>query len=176
MSTLVNKMHHDLSRWSQAWSVLEAASSLAHLSDRWNFNHAQTITSASLLLEDVGHPLVSIPYEVSNSLKIDDNNKIVLITGANMSGKSTILRSVAVNIILAEAGARVKAKRFLFPQCVLYSCISPRDSLKEGSSRFHAEVSRIKKVTDHWRKNKELCIFFIDEIFVLKEKRKEGLT
>tara|TARA_B100001750_G_C15497060_1_gene594857 strand:- start:358 stop:2112 length:1755 start_codon:yes stop_codon:yes gene_type:complete len=165
VSILVNQIKEHSPKWIEAWAHLEAMSCLAHLSERTLFNHAQIIASPNLELVDFGHPLIPDNADVQNSINIGDTNNIVLITGANMSGKSTLLRAVSMNMVLALSGARVKAKFFTLPESNIITCISPRDSLTDGSSRFHAEVARIKKITNCWEDNNKFSIFFIDEIF-----------
>ena len=164
-SSLLLKLDSHIKRWVYSWSMIEASACFAQLYDNRLYKHADICRSSNLIIEKMGHPLLSNRYEVLNSISIEGDTKVALISGANMSGKSTILRSIAINIILAQTGARVKAKKFIIPIGMLYTCISPRDSMEDGSSRFNAEVQRIKRISEHWKSNNSFFFFFIDEIF-----------
>lgn len=98
---------------------------------------------------DVAHPLMSASTRVSNTIKIAKSPAIVIITGANMAGKSTFLRTLAVNLILAMNGSRVCASSFEFAPADILSSIKIQDSLSKNESYFYAEISRLKHIVDH---------------------------
>jgi DNA mismatch repair ATPase MutS len=112
--------------------------------------------------ENMGHPLISIKNRVSNSIKIRDN--ICIVTGSNMSGKTTLLRTVGINLVLAYSGAPVCASSFSCSLMDIFTSMRINDDLNGGISTFYAELLRIKKIIDHSKK-KQNMIYLIDEIF-----------
>jgi DNA mismatch repair ATPase MutS len=111
----------------------------------------------------MGHPLLSESERVLNDMHLDVRQSIMLITGANMAGKSTFLRSLGVNVVLALSGAPVCAKEFNCPLIELRSGMRTADSLKEHQSYFYAELDRLKSIMDDLRQGKPLLIL-LDEI------------
>lgn len=111
----------------------------------------------------VGHPLLRPDECVTNEITLGDQQSILIITGANMAGKSTFLRTVGVNVVLALAGAPVFAKSFSCPIISLRSGMRTADSLKDHQSYFYAELDRLKTIMDDLRSNKPLLIL-LDEI------------
>jgi hypothetical protein len=96
--------------------------------------------------EQLGHPLIPAAQCVRNDLVLDRERPLILVTGSNMSGKSTFLRAVGVNAVLTMAGAPVCARRLLLTPCALGASIRIQDSLREGSSRFYAEITRLHAI------------------------------
>ena len=113
--------------------------------------------------EGMGHPLIKRNVRVVNDFSIDHAGEIVIITGANMAGKSTFLRTVAVNLVLAMAGAPVCAKRFTFTPSAIFSSMRTSDSLSENESYFYAELKRLKRLKERIEKGEKL-FFILDEI------------
>ena len=111
-------------------------------------------------VEDLCHPLISQDFVVGNSFS-PGTKKVILITGSNMSGKSTFLRAMGVNYCLANIGAPVFAKRFHFKPMTIISCIRVSDSLRDGQSYFFAEVQRMKKIIN--KAGRGPLFFLIDE-------------
>lgn len=111
----------------------------------------------------IGHPLLSSRC-IKNSFSLKGNNKIALITGSNMSGKSTFLRTVGVNMILAYSGAPVCAGKFSCGIMNLYTCMRTKDNLEESISSFYAEILRIKQLIEAAKRG-ERIFFLLDEIF-----------
>ncbi|MEF9933991.1 MutS-related protein [Clostridium sp.] len=112
--------------------------------------------------EDVGHPLIDNNIRVTNNAHID--GKILVITGSNMSGKTTYLRTLGINLILAYTGARVVASKFKCSHMDVVTSMRISDNLEMGISTFYAELLKIKKIIDASKENKPM-IFLIDEIF-----------
>ena len=112
---------------------------------------------------DLGHPLLSIDECVPNDLHIGKEQSILIITGANMAGKSTFLRTAGVNLVLALTGAPVFAREYSCPIINLRSGMRTADSLKDHQSYFYAELDRLKSIMDELRSNKPLFIL-LDEI------------
>jgi hypothetical protein len=112
---------------------------------------------------DLGHPLLPAATCVPNNIVIQGTTRVLLVSGSNMSGKSTLLRTVAVNVVLAMAGAPVRASRLRLSPLQVGASIRINDSLQEGSSRFYAEITRLRQIVDVARGNPPL-IFLLDEL------------
>jgi hypothetical protein len=114
----------------------------------------------------LGHPLIPAGQRVTNDLALEGLGRILLVTGSNMSGKSTFLRTVGVNLCLAQAGAPVCATTFEWSWSRLVCCIRIDDSLEAGLSFFYAEVKRLKAILDATQdRTGPPVMFLIDEIF-----------
>jgi DNA mismatch repair ATPase MutS len=137
-------------RWLEAVGQFEAISSLATLAHdhpHWAFpkiEPAENIIAAVQL----GHPLLDDARCVSNDITVGPPGSFVLVTGSNMSGKSTLLRAVGVNVTLAQAGGPVCARQLCLPPIDLATCMRIRDSLADGVSFFLAELRRLKEIVD----------------------------
>ena len=111
----------------------------------------------------MGHPLLYEDERIVNDIHMDSGQSIMIITGANMAGKSTFLRSLGVNIVLGLAGAPVCATEFDCPFIEMRSGMRTADSLKDHQSYFYAELDRLKSIMDELRAGKPLLIL-LDEI------------
>jgi MutS-like protein len=111
----------------------------------------------------LGHPLIPAGQCVRNDLRLDDETRLVLISGSNMSGKSTMLRSVGTNLVLALAGAPIRAQSLTVSVLQMGTAMRIRDSLQSGESLFYAAVSRLKAVVDRAQNGTPL-LFLFDEI------------
>jgi DNA mismatch repair ATPase MutS len=144
--------------------IFEALASLAMISQlnpEWcfpEFKKGHLILSA----DDMGHPLINSQQRVNNDLKLD--NQIAVITGSNMSGKTTLLRTIGVNLVLAYAGAPVCARKFDCTIMDVFTSMRISDDLHSGISTFYAELLRIKMIID-FSKNEQDMIFLVDEVF-----------
>jgi hypothetical protein len=112
--------------------------------------------------EGLRHPL--LPDCVPNDLRLGGDLRVLIVSGSNMSGKSTFLRTVGVNAVLALAGAPVRARRLRLSPLALGATLRIQDSLQEGKSRFYAEILRVRQVVDLSRGPTPL-LFLLDEIF-----------
>ena len=105
---------------------------------------------------------------VTNDVSVGPSGTLLLVTGSNMSGKSTLLRSVGTNAVLAQAGAPVCAKRLSMPPLRVVTSMRVTDSLKDGVSLFLAEVMRLKQIVDMARrftqKSKQTMLYLLDEV------------
>lgn len=117
----------------------------------------------SIEIIELGHPLLLFKEMVKNDYVLKENQAFSIITGPNMAGKSTFLRSVGVNLMLAKAGFSVVAKSFSFPKLNLYSSMRTADNLTEESSYFHAELVRLRFIADAIDRGEEVFII-LDEI------------
>ena len=92
----------------------------------------------------LGHPLLKPESKVCNDFELDQDQRIVILTGSNMAGKSTFLRTIGVNLALAYAGAPVNAASMQTSLFRLFTCIKVSDSVQDGLSYFYAEVKRLQ--------------------------------
>jgi len=113
--------------------------------------------------EELGHPLVPAVVCVRNNLSISGETRVLLVSGSNMSGKSTLLRAVGMNVVLAMAGAPVRARRLRLAPLQVGASIRINDSLREGSSRFYAEITRLRQIFDLAAASPPL-LFLLDEL------------
>ena len=151
--------------WYSIMGELDALSSLANFS----FNNPEYIypkpvsDQFSFEADDLGHPLIPKDECVTNSINILGWKQYCIITGANMSGKSTFLRTVGVNYILAMIGAPVFASKFVFFPVMLHSSIRTNDSLARKESFFYAELKRLKGIITELESGQHTFIL-LDEI------------
>ena len=118
---------------------------------------------ATFAAVDVGHPLIPATRVVRNSVSITGKTRILLVSGSNMSGKSTLLRTVGINTVLAMAGAPVRASSLRLTELQIGASIRINDSLHEGSSRFYAEITRLRQLSDLVNGSRPL-LFLLDEL------------
>lgn len=151
--------------WIETIGMMEALSSLAVIKhDYRNWTMPEITEKRSVFrAEDMGHPLLT-NRQVSNDLMIEQPTKTLLITGSNMSGKSTFLRTAAINLVLAYAGAPVCASSFRCSVMRVYTCMRISDNLEKSISSFYAELLRIRDII-HASKGKEQIFYLLDEIF-----------
>ncbi len=114
-------------------------------------------------LEAFSHPLIPRSRAVANDLKLDERLQMLVISGPNMAGKSTFIRSVGVNAVLAQAGAPVRAGRMVLSRLTVTASICILDSLQGGLSRFYAEIMRLKLI-DEQSRGQAPVLFLLDEL------------
>lgn len=167
------KLYRDsVPRWFDAFGELEALMSLAAVCDEnpdWVFPEwTDAGEQAEFKSIGLGHPLLQDDQRVCNDVTVGPPGTVLLVTGSNMSGKSTMLRSVGLNIALAGAGAPVCAEKLSLPSTELATSIRVRDNLAEGVSFYMAELHRLKGVVDRARAmaSEKDCVslFLLDEI------------
>lgn len=154
-----------LSHWFEVAGTFDALLSLANMHyNKPNFAFP-TPSQASFELEaqDLGHPLLNDDERVNNNLGIPSAGYIILITGANMAGKSTFLRAVGINMALACAGAPVCASQFRFVPMEMYTSMRTTDSLQKHESYFFAELKRLQAIVKDLEAGKKYFIL-LDEI------------
>ncbi len=138
-------------KWLDALGEADALASLAALSfDHPDWCFPEMVEDGPALLEarDLGHPLLAPASCVRNDVTVGPPGSLLLVTGSNMSGKSTLLRALGTNIVLAQAGGPVCAASLRLPPMQLATSIRVSDSLEEGVSYFMAELRRLKEVVD----------------------------
>ena len=113
--------------------------------------------------EGLGHPLIPKKYLVRNDVRLGDGMHLLVVSGSNMSGKSTLLRTIGTNSVLALCGAPVRAKSLRMSRLAVGASIRLLDSLQEGVSRFYAEIKRLRQIMDLSKEPLPL-VFLLDEI------------
>ena len=159
---------HQLPRWLDAWYELEALNSLAnfsYLNPHYDFPELTAETDL-IIARGLGHPLLKPESKVCNDFDLDHDQRIVILTGSNMAGKSTFLRTIGVNLVLAYAGAPVNAEHLQTSLFRIFTCIKVSDSVQDGLSYFYAEVKRLQALLAAAEMDDPLpVLFLIDEIF-----------
>jgi len=153
-----------LGRWLDTIAELEALSSLAIIHcdhPEWGLPKI-TPENVGISAVEIGHPLLN--GSICNDISIQKRSGILLITGSNMSGKSTLLRTVGINLVLAYTGTPVCAQSFSCSVFQLFTCMRVSDNLGENISSFYAELLRIKQIV-HASKTNTSIFFLLDEIF-----------
>ncbi len=144
---------------------MEALSSLAG----YRYEHPDDVLpeflagSPSIEGEGLGHPLLPEAVTVRNDLTLTGELRVLVVSGSNMSGKSTLLRTVGINAVLAQAGAPVRARRLRMTPLELGTSIHVQDSLLAGVSRFYAEITRLGAIMRRAAEAPPL-LFLIDEL------------
>lgn len=164
--------------WLDTWYEIEALSSLAnfaYLNPHTIFpkivldqgdNHNLSTGDITLNGKQLGHPLIPDNQKVCNDFSLEKLGTVIIITGSNMSGKSTFLRTIGVNLCLTYAGSVVDAQTLDTSLFRLFTCIKVSDSINDGISYFYAEVQRLKALLNELESDHALPLFFlIDEIF-----------
>jgi hypothetical protein len=145
--------------------ALAALAGLAHAHPSWAVPEIDP-TACQLDALQAGHPVLAPGARVDNPVILGPSGTFVLVTGSNMAGKSTYLRTIGTNIVLAQAGAPVCARRFRMPPVDLCTSMRAVDSLEHGVSTFLAEVVRLKHVVDVARQadDERIVCYLLDEI------------
>jgi hypothetical protein len=157
----------DAARWLEALGEFEALASLA----TYAFEHPdhtmpEIVTDAEGPLfeaDHAAHPLLPAASRVGNDVRLDRQTRLWLVTGSNMSGKSTLLRTVGASTVLALAGAPVPARRLRLSHLEVGASLRTVDSLQAGVSRFFAEIKRLRTILELAEKS-PLTLFLLDEI------------
>ena len=159
------KNNQQINHWFDALAELEALSSLGTLAfnhPHWCFPILKT-DEPTFIAEQLGHPLIDTQKSVLNDFSTTGSEQINLITGSNMAGKSTFLRSVGVNMVLAAMGAPVCAKQLTVSPLKVMSSMRIKDNLEESTSTFYAELKKLKQIIDAVNNNEPVFIL-LDEI------------
>lgn len=163
------KHGHRLAAWLETLGELEALASWGgawHENPSWTFpevDHAFTALEA----QSLAHPLLPGDRRVANDVEVGPPGTFLLVTGSNMSGKSTLLRSIGVGALLAQAGAPVCAARMAMPPLRVATSMRIQDSLEDGVSFFMAELKRLKQIVDLGQRqcdDEPPLLYLLDEI------------
>ena len=153
----------DISNWFESLGKFESLLSFSHFPNVVRNTTLPTITlGKEVTAKEIGHPLIKNDLRVCNDVQID--NSIFIISGSNMSGKTTFMRTLGINLVLAKAGGFVCAKDMHVSQLNLMTSMRIADNLSEGISTFYAELKRIKGIMEMARIDENM-LFLIDEIF-----------
>jgi hypothetical protein len=181
LEKLKSKNGPHLKHWMDSLGRLEALVSLADYADlnRGVFpNFLESGYAHYLVAADVGHPLMASDKRITNTYVIEKKSPVAIITGSNMAGKSTFLRTVGLNIALAKAGTTVLAQDFQLQNLSVKSLIKAQDFLEKEMSLFYFEVKRLKEILEEGRESsKEFpFLFLVDEIYrgTNNEERYQG--
>ena len=156
---------HAVPAWLDAIGTIEALNSIAAYSYEHPADPFPAIVDgpAAFVGQALGHPLIPAATCVRNDVSIDGSVRVLLVSGSNMSGKSTLLRTVGINTVLAMAGAPVRARQLRLTPLRTGASIRINDSLHEGSSRFYAEITRLRQLNDLSGGEPHL-LFLLDEL------------
>jgi Flp pilus assembly protein TadB len=173
LQSLKKQVRAQLPAWLEAWYELEALNSLAnfaYLNPEYSFPRLLVPGSAEnqpvFSAQRLGHPLIPDAQRVVNDFSLLRLGEMIIISGSNMSGKSTFLRTLGVNLCLVYAGGPVAADVLAVIPLRLFTCIHISDSLSDGISYFYAEVRRLKALLDALQGEHDTPLFYlIDEIF-----------
>jgi DNA mismatch repair ATPase MutS len=153
--------------WIDVIAEVEALASVASYAYECPADPFAEIDTEGVSVEAVGlgHPLLPVSKSVRNDLSLGGpgSTRVLVVSGSNMSGKSTWLRTVGVNVVLAQAGVPVRAVRMRVSPLSIGATLRVQDSLQSGASRFYAEIKRIKQVVDLASGPRPL-LFLLDEI------------
>ena len=154
-----------LGGWMDAIGELEALLALAGNAWEHPAHTLPELVDEGPCLEgtDVGHPLLSDDVRVCNDIALDPGRPLLVVSGSNMSGKSTWLRSLGVNVVLAQAGGAVCAGALRLSPLAVGASIRIVDSLQEGASHFYAEITRLRTILDLTEGDRP-TLFLLDEI------------
>jgi hypothetical protein len=111
----------------------------------------------------LGHPLMKEAHSIRNDVRLGGETRLWIVSGSNMSGKSTLLRTIGINTVLAWAGAPVRARRLRISPLTLGASIRVQDSLEDGRSRFYAEITRLREIVA-LTKGPRTVLFLLDEL------------
>ncbi|MDE3151551.1 MAG: hypothetical protein KGL93_04835 [Gemmatimonadota bacterium] len=128
--------------------ALAALGTLSYDNPDWVFPALAPVGEAAIAAEALGHPLLADRACVRNDVTVGPAGTMLVVTGSNMAGKSTLLRSLGLNLVLSQAGSVVCARRFRHPPALLFTSMRVQDSLQRGVSYFMAELERLKLVVD----------------------------
>ena len=157
----------DIETWTDVLSEADALISMAN----YRFNHPAyclpVICQDRLLdTEEIGHPLLKSERNVTNHFSIRSLHQIANVTGANMAGKSTFLRTIGVNLILAQSGNVVCSRYFAFQPMTLFTSMRTTDSLSKDTSYFHAELLRLQQLVNIAQQE--------DKVFIILDEMLKG--
>ena len=157
----------DIETWTDVLSEADALISMAN----YRFNHPAyclpVICQDRLLdTEEIGHPLLKSERNVTNDFSIRSLHQIAIVTGANMAGKSTFLRTIGVNLILAQSGNVVCSRYFAFQPMTLFTSMRTTDSLSKDTSYFHAELLRLQHLVNIAQQE--------DKVFIILDEMLKG--
>lgn len=165
LEKLLKKYSSDIENWFEMSAEYDFLFSLANLqynNPDWNFPNP---VEQKFVLEakNAGHPLIKYDRCVKNNIQFSDRNYLIILTGANMAGKSTYLRTIGTNLILAQIGAVVCAESFTFSPVEMFTSIRTNDSVQNNESYFFAELKRLHQIIEKLESGETLFVI-VDEM------------
>jgi MutS domain V len=156
----------EVARWIRAVGEFEALCALgAYAAENPDDPFPELVPRpARFEAESLGHPLIPDEACVRNDIALGSPTEVLIVSGSNMSGKSTLLRTVGINAVLAFAGAPVRARRLRLSPMIIGATLRIQDSLQAGRSRFYAEITRVRQIVGLARGPVAL-LFLFDELF-----------
>jgi hypothetical protein len=155
-----------IGEWIKALGEFEALSSLASLAyerPAWTFPELLSPSHASFMATGLRHPLIEDQRCIPNDVTLNGTPRLLIVSGSNMSGKSTLLRTIGLNTVLAWAGAPVNATLLKISPLQTGASIRVTDSLQDNRSRFFAEITRLRQIVDLTREPTPV-LFLLDEL------------
>jgi hypothetical protein len=156
----------DIEKWIEVIGEFDALISLsmfAFNNPEYIFPESQKSENFIFEIEDAGHPLIHKEKLIKNDFSISKHGFITIVTGANMAGKSTFLRTVGVNLIMGMIGSKVCARKFKFTPIQLFTSVRTSDSIQKNESYFYAELKRLKAIIEELKQGTQLFVI-IDEM------------
>lgn len=157
----------EFSDWLDLIADAEALLALATVSFE-NPHWCRPVTAAdsrrTLVAAEMGHPLLAPDVRVTNSIELLAGSDVVVVSGSNMAGKTTFLRALGLNALLAQTGAPVCARQFALQPVRVRSCVRVEDDLSRGVSLFFAEVTRLREIAEEAERPGPRLLFLLDEI------------
>jgi MutS domain V/MutS domain III len=153
-----------IGQWIEAVGEIEALMSLASFAfEHPDFAMPEIVATPPLFdATELGHPLIPADRRVTNDIRLDDTLRLLVVSGSNMSGKSTMMRSVGIAAVLAMAGGPVCARALRIAPTAVGASIRIADSLQENASRFYAEILRIRQVLEMSKQGP--LLYLLDEV------------
>lgn len=152
--------------WIHCVGAIETLNSLSTFAFNYPSYRYPVVAEQGVIISatELAHPLIPEKERVANDMTMGEEEKLALVTGSNMSGKTTFLRTLGVNLLLAQCGAPVCASRFVFTPMNIRTSIRVSDSLQEHTSYFMAELKRLQQIITHLQESKAPTLVLIDEI------------
>lgn len=154
-----------IAEWIRVAGEFDALSAIAGYAYEHPDDPFPEIAEAGPVFEgiDLRHPLIPADVSVPNTVRLSDGMQLLLVSGSNMSGKSTLLRTVGINAVLAMAGAPVRATRLRLSPLAMGATIRIQDSIQTSTSRFYAELQRIRRIVELADRGRPV-LFLFDEL------------
>ncbi len=167
LESLRLRIEKELPVWLDTLAEFEAFVSLAEFRacyPQYVFAHPVQNSAFSIRARGLSHPLIPDHKRIANDLELNPEQKCFIVTGSNMSGKSTFLRALGVNLLLAKAGSVTCAESFEFQSLDLATSLRLNDSLEDGLSSFYAEVKQLTRILNQAEAG-HATLYLIDEVF-----------
>ena len=155
-----------IGEWIKALGEFEALSALGALAferPAWVFPELLETQQATFIATALCHPLIEESRAIANDVSLNGTPRLLIVSGSNMSGKSTLLRAIGLNTVLAWAGAPVPAAQLRLSPLATGASIRVTDSLQDNRSRFFAEITRLRQIVDLTRDGQPV-LFLLDEL------------